>query len=154
MNLAKTVESYLQQYGIAYTVVHHLPSMSSKQTALAAHVPPHRIAKAVILADDRGYLMAVVPGNRHVELHSLCEKLGRRLELVSEDRIAPVFQDCEVGAIPPLGPAYGMETIVDDSLVGQKQVYFVGGEHDKLVCVDGEEFLRLLGPTRYGQFSH
>lgn len=154
MSIAKTVENYLQQHGIAYTVVQHPPSISSKQTAEAAHIPPDRIAKAVVLADDKGFLMAVIPGDRHVQVHKLSDKLGRRLELVHESRIAPIFKDCEPGAIPPVGPAYGMETIVDDSLVGREKVFFIGGDHEKLMCTDGEAFLRLLSAARHGQFSH
>lgn len=155
MTIAKTVERYLQEHGTDYTVVRHSSSMSSKQTAAAAHVPPDEIAKAVVLDDGRGFfLMAVVPGNRHVQLDRLSRKFKRRFSLVSEQRMAPIFQDCETGAIPPLGPAYGMQTIVDDSLVGRKQVFFVGGDHDHLMCVDGEKFVRLLGTAQHGRFSH
>ena len=122
--------------------------------AETAHVPPEQLAKAVILSDRRGFLMAVIPGNRHVSLDDLWKKLGRRLSLAPESRLAPVFRDCESGAIPPLGPAYGMETIVDNSLVGQPEVYFESGDHRGLIRVDGEEFLTLLRDAMYGQFAH
>jgi Ala-tRNA(Pro) deacylase len=154
MTIAKTVERYLQEHGTSYTLVHHPPSLSSKQTAAVAHVQPDQIAKAVVLGDDKGFLMAVIPGDRHVELHKLSDKLRRQFVLVSEQRIAPIFKDCELGAIPPLGPAYGMHTIVDDSLVGREHVFFVGGDHDNLMRVDGEAFVRLLGEAQHGQFSH
>lgn len=154
MAIAKTVERYLQQHGTNYTVVHHPPSVSSKQTAAAAHVPPDNIAKAVVVGDDRGFVMAVIPGDRHVQLHRLSDKLRRHFVLVAEQRLTPIFRDCEPGAIPPLGPAYGMQTIVDDSLVGRKQVFFVAGDHDDLVRVDGDAFVHLLGEAQHGQFSH
>src|SRR3990172_5288886 len=150
MTIAKTVEHYLQQHGTSSTVVHHPPSMSSKQTAAAAHVPPDQIAKAVVLADDRGFLMAVIPGDRHVELHRLSDKLRRQFVLVSEQRTATIFKDCDLGAIPPLGLAYGMPTVVDDSLVGRDRVFFVGGNHDELIRVDGDAFVRLLGEAQHG----
>lgn len=154
MGIAKTVERYLREHKTNYVVVHHRPSMSSKETAQAAHVPPDQIAKAVVLADDRGFLMVVIPADRHVELHRLSDKFRRRLALVAEQRIAPIFKDCELGAIPPLGPAYGMQTIVDDSLVGRKHVFFVAGDHDDLIRVDGEAFVHLLSSAQHGQFSH
>ena len=81
-------------------------------------------------------------------------RLGRSLEIVPENRVAPLFKDCDIGAIPPLGTAYGMETILDDSLVGQPEIYFEAGDHEELIRVGGEEFLRLLGEARHGQFSH
>lgn len=154
MTIAKTVENYLQQSGVKYEVVEHPHSISSKETAHTAHLPPEQIAKAVLLWDERGYVMAVVPADRYVELHKLSQKLGRDLELLDESRIAPVFKDCETGAVPPIGPAYDVETVVDESLVGHGRIYFVAGDHDRLIGVDGEDFLHLLRQARYGRFSH
>jgi len=154
MAIAQTVTSYLQSHHISYDVIAHPYSDSSRKAAETAHVPPEQLAKAVILSDRRGFLMVVVPGNRHVSLEDLWKKTGRRLSLVAEARLAPVFRDCESGAIPPLGPAYGMETIVDDSLVGQPEVYFESGDHRGLIRVGGEEFLALLREAMHGQFAH
>jgi Ala-tRNA(Pro) deacylase len=154
MTIAKTVEHYLQEHRTEYAVVRHRPAMSSKETADAAHVRADEIAKAVVLGDEQGFVMAVIPGDRHVQLHKLSDKFRRRFALITEQRLAPIFKDCELGAIPPLGPAYGMQTVVDNSLVGRRHVFFVGGDHDNLVRVDGEAFVRLLGSAQHGQFSH
>ena len=154
MSAAKTVVSYLQSHRIPYAVVPHRHTLSSRETADAAHVAAECLAKAVVFWDRQGYLMAVVPGDRHVGVDRLSDKLGRQLALADESWIASVFKDCELGAIPPLGPAYGMETIVDDSLVGLAEVYFEAGDHEELICVDGEQFLRVLDQARHGQFSH
>ncbi|MEK7758386.1 MAG: YbaK/EbsC family protein [Pseudomonadota bacterium] len=154
MTIAQTVSGYLQSRHVSYDVIAHPYSDSSRKAAETAHVPPEQLAKAVILSDRRGFLMAVVPGDRHVSLEDLWKKLGRRLSLTPENRLAPVFRDCESGAIPPLGPAYGMETIVDDSLVGQSEVYFESGDHRGLIRVGGDEFLALLQDAMYGQFAH
>lgn len=154
MTIAHTVTDFLQKQHVAYDVVSHPHTDSSKGTARAAHVPADCLAKAVVLTDAKGYLMAVVPGDCHVDLHTLSRKLGRRLELVSENRLPPVFKDCDPGAVPPLGPAYGMETIMDDRLVGQPQIYFEAGDHQQLIRVSGEQFVSLLKEARHGRFCH
>lgn len=154
MAIAKTIEEYLRQNAVAYTVVDHLRSMTTQHTATVAHMPADQIAKAVILSDEDGYLMAVIPGDRHVEVKSISKKLGRRLHLADEMRMTSMFKDCQPGAIPPIGPAYNMETIVDESLVGRQKLCFVAGDHDRLLCVDGDDFVRLLEPADYGRISH
>ncbi len=154
MPVAQTVLNYLQSRQIPYTVLPHRRTLSSRDTADAAHVSGERLAKAVIFWDREGYLMAVVPGDRHVGVETLSGKLGRDLALADESRIAPVFRDCDLGAIPPIGPAYGMETIVDDGLVGLPEIYFEAGDHEDLIRMDGEQFLRMLNQARHGQFSH
>lgn len=154
MAVARTITDFLQSRHARYAVVPHLHTETSRETVQSARISADQLAKAVVLADDRGYLMAVVPSNRHVSTARLSELLGRNLELATENRIAPVFKDCDAGAIPPLGPAYGMDTIVDDSLVGQAVIYFEAGDHEQMIQVDGEVFLSLLREARHGQFTH
>jgi len=81
-------------------------------------------------------------------------QLNRRLGLATDRELSHLFKDCEPGAIPPLGRAYGIETIVDESLSGSQGVYFEGGDHEALVHVTGEGFLRLMADAPRGQFSH
>lgn len=154
MAIAKTVLNCLQQSRIPYAVLAHPRTQSSREILSAAHVPAERLAKAVVLTDGGHYLMVVLPGDRHVHVETLSRKLGRGLVIADEQRIASVFKDCEVGAIPPIGPAYGIDTILDDSLVGQPEIYFEAGDHEELIKVDGERFLSLLKAARHGQFSH
>ncbi len=154
MAISRTVTDYLQAHRVRYAVFPHPRTHSSRETAESVVISAQQLAKAVVLSDAHGYLMAVVPSDRHVSMPRLSQLLGRRLELAAEGRIAPVFKDCEVGAIPPMGPAYGMETILDDSLVGEPVVYFEAGDHEEVIQVDGETFLSLLKSARHGQFTH
>jgi Ala-tRNA(Pro) deacylase len=154
MAIAKTVEQYLQQHRVSYSLIPHGHSASSKKTVLAAHITPSRVAKAVMFVDHGQYVMAVVPADRHVGVETVSRLLGRKLEFATEARFASVFRDCEPGAVPPLGPAYGVETVLDDSLVGQPEIFFEAGDHEELIRVEGEQFVQLLKEARHGRFCH
>ena len=65
-----------------------------------------------------------------------------------------MFTDCASGAVPPIGPAYGMETMVDDALVGLSEIYFESGDHRGLIHVSGDQFLSLLREASHGWFAH
>lgn len=153
MAIADTVRVFLEQSGVQYSVIPHPYTQSSRESAEVTHVPQEHLAKAVVLGDDAGYVMAVIPSNRHLRVETLAKRMRRNLALAGENRIMTVFKDCATGAIPPLGPAYGMKTILDDSLVGLPEVYFEAGDHEDLVRVDGEQFVRLLKEAQHGQFS-
>lgn len=152
--IAKTVVDCLQRGHVSYDIIAHPRTSTARDAAQSVHVPVERVAKAVLLRDGRGYVMAVVPACRYVSVKTLGRKLRRRLSLAREDGLQPIFNDCDLGAIPPLGPAYGVQTAVDDSLVGQPEVYFEGGDHEELIRVSGEQFLTLLREAWYGRFSH
>ncbi len=153
MGIAITVEDYLQKNDVPFTVTPHPHTWASVESAQAAHVPAGRLAKAVILTDAKGYLMVVVPSDRHVDVMRVSDSLGRDLTIAPEHRIAEIFKDCDLGAVPPLGPAYGMPTVLDEGLVGLPEVYFEAGDHEELICVAGEYFTVMLGGAKHGQFS-
>lgn len=153
MAIAMTFKQYLDQRGVPYEVVSHPRTYSSMRTAEAAHVPGHRLAKSVILEDDKGYVMAVVPSNRQLRLRSVSDRLHRELRLASEPEIGTLFKDCDVGAIPPVGPAYGLETLVDDTLAREPDVYLEAGDHEELIHVSHDVFIDLLGPVQQGHLT-
>ncbi len=103
MSIATSVESYLSREGILYDTLHHAPTKDSMHSAQAAHIPGDRLAKCVLLEDDNGFLMAVVPATHKVDLGALHRALNRDLGLATDRALIELFRDCEPGAVPPLG---------------------------------------------------
>jgi Ala-tRNA(Pro) deacylase len=153
MALALSLERYLIKCGIRYGVMVHRPTKYSLATAHAACVPAIRLAKSVVLSDEQGYLLAVAPASHRVRLGSLHLQLKRPLGLATESELCNLFMDCATGAIPPLGPVYGLDVIVDYNLMGQPDIYFEGGDHRELIHVTGSDFRRLLPDAKYATFS-
>jgi Ala-tRNA(Pro) deacylase len=154
MTIAATVQRFLVQHSIEYDLVSHPHSGSSHETAEAAHVSEDHIAKAVIIKDAAGYAMVVVPASNWVEVEHLRKELNREFHLATEDELAKLFSDCEAGAAPPLGPAYGIETFLDEALTSLANIYFESGDHELLVHTTGVDFRTLLGGVRHGYYSH
>ena len=156
MTIASTVQRYLAGQGIELC-----ESEPSAHRLVFGDRPvgPHLrdcIAKTVVLRDGvagDGYLLAVVPASHHLDLDLVRGTLGRSVALASEQEIGRLFPDCDLGAIPPLGPAYGLDVVLDDSLAGLDEVCFEGGDHRTLVRVGGEQFRELMSGARHGRFS-
>ena len=154
MSIANTVGSYLDSHHVEYELMSHPVSYSSHATANASHIREDHIAKAVVLKDDKGYAMVVIPGSDWVKLHALQKELGRDFHLAEEFELKGLFKDCEIGAIPPIGQAYGLETYLDERLNSLANVYFEAGDHQHLVHVEGEGFHELFRGIRHGHFCH
>lgn len=154
MSIPTRLSSYLDQCGARYEIYAHDPSRSSAETARAAHVLPRQLAKSVLLEDDDGCVMAVLPADKTVQVGELAEMLGRKeLRLADEERIASIFADCERGAMPPVGMAWGIETVVDDDLEDNDVVYLEGGDHKRLLCMSREQFHELMSRAQHGHFG-
>ena len=156
MTIASTVQRYLLGQGIEYAILSHPITGSSSETAQSARISGNCIAKTVVLRDGDagdGYLLAVVPASHHLDLDLVQGSLGRSVELASEQEIGQLFPDCALGAIPPLGPAYGLDVVLDDSLAGLDEVCFEGGDHRTLIRVGGQQFREMMSGARHGCFS-
>ena len=151
MSLATRVHWYLDHHHIDYETVHHAPVKTALEAGLRAHVPPGRVAKCVLLEDERGYVLAVLPAACRLSFDAICGVLDRRLDLASESELDEIFSDCAHGAVPALGDAYNIPMLVDDSLLRMPDVYFEGGDHEDLVHVQGQAFLELMRTAQHGR---
>ncbi|MBA1332895.1 prolyl-tRNA synthetase, partial [Candidatus Endoriftia persephone str. Guaymas] len=64
MTIATSVMNMLNERHIPYEVLEHAKTATSPQAALAAHVPDDHIAKGVLMKDNIGYMLAVIPGDQ------------------------------------------------------------------------------------------
>jgi Ala-tRNA(Pro) deacylase len=123
------------------------------ETAEAAHVPGDRLAKTVLVTDEEGYLLAVIPSTHRLLFGALREQFGHRFDLATERDIAALFHECEVGAMPPFGHVYGLRVVVDESLLDADDVYCESGDHTELVHLAGQDFRALMRQAECGRFS-
>lgn len=153
MAIALTLERYLDARNVKYDVVAHAPTNSSRQTAKTCRIPGDRLAKAVLLRDDVGYAVAVLPASHHIRIAELKRQFGDDVELATEREAEELFQDCARGAIPAVGECYGLDLLVDDSIEEEPEVYFEGGDHETLVHMTDAQFARLTATARHACFS-
>ena len=153
MTTATTVQQFLDESRLPFDLVTHPHSSTSLQSAKAAHIAPLQLAKAVLLEEHGQLVMAVLPATKHVHLGTLRHQFKRDFGMATEQTVRQTFGDCESGAIPALGAAYGIETIWDDSLMNSADLYFEAGDHEHLVHVRTEDFLELVRECKHGDFG-
>ena len=128
MAIAPTFQKYLATKNVVYDVVAHEPTKSSMRTAEAC-------------------------ASHHIRLQDLRMQLGLDVDLAAEYEIEELFDDCVSGAIPPVGECYGLDTVVDDSIEEQPEVYLEGGDHTTLIHMSHAQFASLTVTARHGCFS-
>lgn len=144
MSVSKMLANFLKEQGIDYRLVLHAHTGSSMDTAQAAHVPGRRLAKAVVIRVGDRYLLVALPADYHVDLARLEEYLGESATLAEESELARLFPDCEVGAVPPIGGAFALRTLVDRHLLNLAEIYFESGDHEQLIKLSGDQFGGLM----------
>lgn len=149
MSIAPTIENYLNETGIEYDLVPHTLAYSASRTAQSAHISGDALAKGVLLNTDHGYMMAVIPASRKVDLSGLSHTIKERLGLASENEIDMIFDDCDPGATPACASAYAVRVIVDTSLDQMEDLYMEAGDHKNLIHVKKEAFAKLMAEAEH-----
>ncbi|AOE88251.1 aminoacyl-tRNA deacylase [Pseudomonas sp. TCU-HL1] len=154
MRMAETLQRSLDRAHTQFDLVPHPHSATSLESARVANIPAERLAKTVILDDRQGhFLMAVVPASRHLDVGKV-RKDARLWQLTHEADLARLFTDCELGAVPALGEPYGMKMLVDPQLTRQRDIYLEAGDHESLVHMRMDQYLKLVPNAEVCELCH
>lgn len=138
------VTAYLEGQGVEYELVEHEERFTAAEEAQASGVELDDAAKDLILRDGDGYLLAVIPASRRLDLGKARDlfETGASLRLATEEEIRRDFELFEVGAVPPFGPLHGIPQAVDRKLLEHERVLCSAGDHGHGVLVEPEQLVR------------
>lgn len=144
---ARKLKEYLDANRIRYVSIRHSPAYTAQEIAASAHISGRDMAKAVIVKIENQPAMVVLPANRKVVLADLREALGAdQVKLATEEEFQTLFPDCEIGAMPPFGNLYGLDTYAAPSLMQEQEIAFNAGTHTEVIKMASADFNRLVHP--------
>ena len=147
MIILKRLQSYLDGYKIPYQVVNHSIAYTAREAAESLHVPADTFAKVVVVKGNGRYVMAVLPSTWKVDFVRLEEVLGcPHVRLATEEELAVLFPDCEIGSMPPFGNLYGTPVYVDAMLAKDEEIVFDAGTHAGAIKLRYKDFAELVHP--------
>jgi Ala-tRNA(Pro) deacylase len=147
------LDELLSDRRVPFQRLHHRTAYGASRVAQLLHMPGKEMAKPVLLRTENGYVMAVVPANRHVDLDRVRQCLEEDwIEMADESEMRRVFPDCEVGAMPPFGSLYHVQTLVDDELAMDESIVFEGHNHEEAIRMAYKDFEAIEHPIK-GHFA-
>lgn len=153
MAVAASVQEFLRQANVGYTVLPHVPAFTAQAEAAVVHVPRRDWAKAVVFFADGQPIQAVVPADLEVDMYRLAALAGATtIRLAGEHELRWLYPDCERGAMPPLGPLYNQPVFVDQTLAIEKRIAFNAGTHADAVAMRYDDFAAIAHPI-VGRFA-
>jgi Ala-tRNA(Pro) deacylase len=141
------IEEYLRNRDVGFEVDQHELAYTAQEEAAAEDVTGYEFAKTVIVTDGEDCYMLVLPAPYQVDLEKTSSLIGEDVRLADEDESQALFSDCEVGAEPPFGSIFNVETYMDESMRDRDEIVFRGESHEKAIKVAMEDYERLENPT-------
>ena len=153
MAIPSTIHAFLGQARVPYCVLPHREALSVKEEAAVMHVSGRSWAKVVVCIADGKAIHAVLPAPLVVNLKHLLALAGTdRIRFAAEEELSSLFLDCDIGAMPPLGPLYGHRVFVDESLAERLDIVFNAGTHRDAIRMRFADFAAAVKPI-FGRFA-
>jgi Cys-tRNA(Pro)/Cys-tRNA(Cys) deacylase len=132
MMIANNVTRLLDNRKINYKSFELPPQkLGAEHTASLLNVPLSIIFKSIVVerVSLRKPILAVVPGDKEVNLKALAKVVGEKKVTAATQKNAEKLTKLQAGGISPLALINrGFEIIIDDSVLDQEMVHISGGE--------------------------
>ncbi len=148
MSISRTLKEYLDREQVKYNVLPHREAYRAVVLAQLLETPVQEMAKVVIIKEDDWFVMIVLQAGCHIDPHRLREVfMTDDVRLATEQEFKNLFPDCELGAMPPFGPLYGLPVYVDRSLTEDEYIVFEAGTHSDAIRMRYRDFAALVFPV-------
>lgn len=142
----------LDQHQASYRLIDHAPEGS---TEAVSEIRGNRVAdaaKCIVLRVKIGkkatrYVLAVIPGDRRVDLAAVKELLGGTYVGFVETATAERLAKSAAGTVLPFAFDPELELIVDPDLLSAETLYFNAARLDRSIALDAADYRRIARPT-------
>lgn len=151
--IAPAVREFLKARNAEFTESWHARAGTALAEAHKDHTRPSELIKTVLIHLRDGFALAAMPANCRIDWASLARLAGTaEIHLATESEIDRLFPALETGAIPPLGPMFGLPVFLDRRLAACERVAFNAGSHSNTIHMAIDQFRELVGPVM-GDFA-
>jgi Cys-tRNA(Pro)/Cys-tRNA(Cys) deacylase len=147
MSMKNNVTRLLDQREIDY-VVFELPQekLSAEVTAARLGVPLDLVYKTIVVKRaGRGKpILAVVPGNREVDLKKLAVAVGEKKVFLTTQKEAEGLTKLKVGGISPLALMNrGFQVVIDQTAINYPEIHVSGGQRGLNIRLPVDDLAKL-----------
>jgi Ala-tRNA(Pro) deacylase len=142
------LKEFLDSHNVRYVTIIHSRAYTAQELAHSVHIPGREFAKSVVVvgSDDQKYL-AVLPADHKVNFKKFATALNLdNAILATEEMFVSLFPGCELGAMPPFGSMYNIQTVVDTSLSNNEFIAFNACSHSEVIKMNYHDFESLEKP--------
>ncbi|MFG2945886.1 YbaK/EbsC family protein [Streptomyces adustus] len=136
---------------VGYRLIDHEPEGGTEAVCALRGHPASEAAKCIVLrvkVDRRTtrHVLAVVPGDRRVDLDAVRELFGARYAGFSDAETAERLARSVPGTVLPFAFDPGLELVADPDVVARPRLYFNAARLDRSLVISGEDYARLAEP--------
>ncbi|WP_328874538.1 YbaK/prolyl-tRNA synthetase associated domain-containing protein [Streptomyces sp. NBC_00287] len=141
----------LDTSSVPYQLLDHEPEGATEAVCVLRGHPASQAAKCIVLrvkVDRRTtrHVLAVVPGDRRVDLDAVRELYAARYVGFSDAQTAERLARSVPGTVLPFSFDPELEVVADPEVVAQPKLYFNAARLDRSLLMSGADYARVANP--------
>lgn len=149
------VTRFLDSRKIKY-IAHELPAekIGAIEAAQILNVPEAQVFKTIVTTRGKGKpVLAVIPGDRSVDLKSLASFLNEKKMSLPTQNEAEKLTGLQAGGISPLALINkGFQVVIDSACESYEEIFISGGQRGISIQIDTKELIKLVN-AKIGSIS-
>jgi Ala-tRNA(Pro) deacylase len=151
MDIFEQLVDLFRRGNAIFRVIEHEAQGRSEAVAAIRGTKPEQGAKAIVcaipVADGIRYVVAVVPGNRRVDVKAVARHVGGKKGSFAQPAVAQQLTGCAIGAIPPVVFDDGLTLVVDEAFLDREtEIAFNAGRLDRSIVIRSDDYRRIVAP--------
>jgi Cys-tRNA(Pro)/Cys-tRNA(Cys) deacylase len=141
------VTRFLDSRKIKYTA-HELPpeKLGAVEAAQILNVPEAQVFKTIVTTREKGKpVLAVIPGDRSVDLKSLASFLNEKKMSLPTQKEAETLTGLQAGGISPLALINkGFQVVIDSACESYEEIFISGGQRGINIQIGVNDLIKLV----------
>jgi Ala-tRNA(Pro) deacylase len=153
-SVEERLRTYFDDRGIKYRVFDHEPAATAEEYHAVVGTRYEQMPKAVFLRYSRQegerFAILALQAYKRADLKRIASLLDARTVRLGTRQQLRDMTGCEFGELPPVGPLFGLESLLDQDLLSEETLYFSAGSLTRSFAVTpGGLEAALEGPVGY-----
>lgn len=151
MAVPASVIEILETNKVTYQLKTSQNRVESSLQALQEPNAPACLVKSLVLHDQQGKLLVLLPADHLLDLAALKSQFGRNLELLPHEELQHLLG--EAHALPAIPEWQGLTTLVDASLLRHPALLLETGDQEQLLELQQSDFQSIIQSACIGEMA-
>jgi Ala-tRNA(Pro) deacylase len=142
------IKKWLTDQSIIFKQVHHRPTKTSEEAALARGEDLSIGGKALVLKIDGSFKLCVLSAARKLDSVALKKHFGaKKIRFADRDELKDLT-GLVPGSVPPFGkPLMDLELFLDQSILQNQKIAFNAGSLNDSIIMSVQDYLKVAKPV-------
>ncbi len=141
------LRAWLTREGVSFREVHHAPTRTSEESAVARGEELRVGGKALLVKVDDDFRLFVLSADRKLDSAAIRQRFGARKTRFATPEELMRLTGLAPGSVPPFGaPIVPLPLFADPSVFENERIAFNAGSLTDSIVMPIEDYRRLAGP--------